>query len=140
MKLETKLISSLGKIFPDEVKGECLKAASLLKNEPFSFQVAFKNEERFNDITRVYVRVETDLDISIISEYLEGYVPVVRADFANSDDYFERKNAGLYPDPLFPRKTNAELLDDGLSWLHIWTEQNQKYLLIKSQHFLIFSF
>ena len=129
MKLETKLISSLGKIFPDEARGERLKAASLLKNEPFSFQVAFKNEESFNEITRVYVRVETDLDINLISEYLEGYVPVVRADFANSDDYFERKNAGLYPDPLFPRKTNAELLDDGLSWLHIWTEQNQKYLL-----------
>ena len=31
MKLETKLISSLGKIFPDEVKGESLKSASLFK-------------------------------------------------------------------------------------------------------------
>ena len=129
MKLETKLISSLGKIFPDEVKGESLKSASLLRNEAFSFQVAFKNEESFNEITRVYVRVETDLDITLVSEYFEGYVPIIRADFANSDDYFERKTAGLYPDILFQRKTNAEICDDGLSWLPIWTEQNQKYLI-----------
>ncbi len=129
MKLETKLISSLGKIFPDEVKGESLKTASLLRNEAFSFQVAFKNEEGFNDIARIYVRVETDLDINLISQYLEGYVPVTRADYIDSDDYFERKTAGLYPDVLFARKTNTEILDDGLSWLPIWTEQNQKYLL-----------
>ena len=109
MKLETKLISSLGKIFPDEVKGESLKSASLLRNEAFSFQVAFKNEESFNEITRVYVRVETDLSITLVSEYFEGYVPIIRADFANSDDYFERKTAGLYPDILFQRKTNAEI-------------------------------
>jgi len=129
MKLETKLISSLGKIFPDEVKGESLKSASLLRNEAFSFQVAFKNEEIFNEITRVYVRVETDLDTTLISEYFEGYVPVIRADFANSDNYFERKTAGLYPDVLFSRKTNAEICDDGLPWLPIWAEQNQKYLI-----------
>ena len=44
----------------------------------------------------MYVRVETDLDINIVSEYLEGYVPVTRADFVDADDYFERKTAGLY--------------------------------------------
>jgi len=129
MKLETKLISSLGKIFPDEVKGESLKSASFLKNEAFSFQIAFKNENSFHEVTRLYLRVETDLDINLISEYLEGYVPVIRADVAGSDDYFERKTAGLYPDVLFSRKTNAEISDYGLPWLPIWTEQDQKHLL-----------
>lgn len=129
MKLETKLISSLGKIFPDEVKGESLKTASMLKNEAFSFQVAFKNEASFDAVTSVYVSIETDLDINLISEYLEGYVPVTRADFKDSDEYFERKTPGLYPDILFSRRANAEILNDGLSWLPIWTEQNQKYLL-----------
>ena len=96
MKLVTRLISSLDKIFPDEVKGEPLKSASLLKNEAFSIQVAYKNEHDFNEITRLYLRVETDLDISLISEYAEGYVPLIRVDIAGSDDYFERKTAGLY--------------------------------------------
>lgn len=129
MKLETKLISSLGKIFPDEVKGESLKTASMLKNEAFSFQIAFKNEVSFDAVTSVYVSIETDLDINLISEYLEGYVSVTRADFKDSDEYFERKTPGLYPDILLSRRANAEILNDGLSWLPIWTEQNQKYLL-----------
>lgn len=129
MKLETKLVSSLGKIFPDEVRGESLNTASFFKNEAFSFQIAFKNEDSFDAVTSVYVSIETDLDINLISEYLEGYVPVTRADFKDSDGYFERKTPGLYPDILFSRRANAEILNDGLSWLPIWTEQNQKYLL-----------
>ena len=60
------------KIFPNEVKSECLSCATLLRNEPFSFQVAFKNEESFKEITRVYVRVETNLNITLISEYFEA--------------------------------------------------------------------
>ena len=129
MKLETKLISSLGKIFPDEVIGDNLNSAILLQNETFSFQVAFKNNNTVREVKPLYVRVETDLDINIISEYLEGYVPVTRADFVDSDDYFERKTAGLYPDMLFARKTNAEIIDDGQWWMPRWTEQNQRYLL-----------
>lgn len=50
MKLDTKIISSLEKVFPDEVKGEILKSATLLKNEPFSFQIAFKNKNGINDV------------------------------------------------------------------------------------------
>ena len=129
LKLKTKLISSLGKIFPDEIIGQKLSSATLLKNEPFSFQVAFKNDDNFNEATLVYVRVETDLNINLISEYSEGYVPVLRADFPDSDNYFERKIPGLYPDMLFRRKTNADIIDDGQWWAPRWTEQNQKHLL-----------
>ena len=80
MKLITKIISSLGKIYPDEVMGERLEKASLLKNEPFSFQVAFKNEDYFNTVKQIYVRVETDLDIKLISEYLEGLLMQISLD------------------------------------------------------------
>lgn len=129
MKLITKIISSLGKIYPDEVIGNRVEKASLLKNEPFSFQVAFKNEDYFNTVKQIYVRIETNLDINLISEYLEGYVSVVNADFPGSDDYFERKTPGLYPDMLLRRNTNAEVIDDGQPWMPLWLEQNQRYLL-----------
>ena len=132
MKLETKLISSLGKIFPDEIKGDALLRATLLKNEAFSFQVAFKNADGFKDVVRLYLRVETDLDICLVSQYSEGCIPVTRADVPDSDGYFERKTAGLYPDVLFERKTNTELIDCGLPWLPIWTEQDQTHLLESS--------
>ncbi|MBO4734724.1 MAG: DUF4091 domain-containing protein [Clostridia bacterium] len=129
MKLQTKLVSSLTKVFPDKVNGNRLKEANVMQNEPFSFQIAFKNSETETDVIPVFVRVETDLDISLISEYSVGYVPVTRADFKDSDNYFERKTPGLYPDMLFARKTNAEVDDDGPSWAPRWTEQGQEVLL-----------
>lgn len=129
MKLETKLVSSLEKIFSNGVKSECLSCATLLRNEPFSFQVAFKNENSVDTVTPIYVKVESDLETRLISEYLVGYVPVMRADFTDSDEFFERKTPGLYPDMLLKRKTNAEIIDDGQWWAPRWTEQNEEYLL-----------
>ena len=110
MKLQTRLISSLTKVFPDKINGSKLSEASVLRNEPFSFQIAFKNDEKETNVIPVFVRVETDLELSLISEYLVGYVPVTRADLVDSDPYFERKTPGLYPDILSRRKTNAEFV------------------------------
>lgn len=107
--LITKTVSSLTKIYPDIVNGERITTATLLQNETFSFQIAFKNETSVDSVLPMYIRVETDLDTKFISEYLEGYVPVANGDFPNSDDYFERKTAGLYPDMLLKRTTNAQV-------------------------------
>ena len=107
--LITKTVSSLTKIYPDKVNGERITAATLLQNETFSFQIAFKNETSVDSVLPMYIQVETDLDTKFISEYLEGYVPVANGDFPNSDDYFERKTAGLYPDMLLKRTTNAQV-------------------------------
>ena len=108
-KMKTNLLSSLTKVFPDGFNGENLSYATLLQNEPFSFQIAFKSENINGDIEPFYVKVESDLDLDLISQYKVGYVPVTRADFQNSDEYFERKTAGLYPDMLLERKTNQEV-------------------------------
>ena len=40
MGIITRVVSSLTKVFPDEVMGSEIKFASCLKNEPFSFQIA----------------------------------------------------------------------------------------------------
>ena len=95
MKLKTCLLSSLIKVFPDGFKGEPLSCATTLQNEPFSFQVAYKCEDDQINVTPVYIRVESDLDIGFISQYKVGYVPVTRADYINSDEYFDRKTPGL---------------------------------------------
>jgi len=132
MKLKTKLLSSLVKVFPDGFNGESLFYATTLQNEPFSFQVAFKCEEDYDDIEPFYIKVETDLDINIISQYKVGFVPVTRADYVNSDEYFERKTPGLYPDMLIARKTNASIFDvadNGFFEESRWTEENQDCLL-----------
>jgi len=129
MKLETKLVSSLVKIFPDQVGGETISKATVFKNEPFSFQVAFRGESLNDFVKHIYVKIESDLNDSDIAEYLVGNVPVLRADRKNSDDYFERKTPGLYPDMLLKRVTNAVVLDDGKWYLPRWTEQKEDHLL-----------
>lgn len=129
MKLQTKLISSLEKVFPDEVKGERLSDVTVLQNEPFSFQIAFKNDRDAPYVTPIYIKVETDLETDFISEYMEGYVPVTCADVPHSDMYFERKTPGLYPDMLLKRRTNAAIEDDGQPRSPRWTEQNELNLL-----------
>lgn len=132
MKLKTKLLSSLAKVFPDGFDGESLFYATAMQNEPFSFQVAFKCDDSINDIEPVYIRVVTDLDVNLISQYKVGYVPVTRADFVNSDEFFERKTPGLYPDMLIARKTNAnifDIADNGFFDESRWTEQEQDCLL-----------
>ena len=129
MRLQTRIISSLTKVFPDKINGSKISKASVMRNEPFSFQVAFKNQETEKCVVPVFVRVETDLDISLISEYLVGYVPVTNAYFKDANRYFERKTPGLYPDMLFARKTNAEVDNDGPVWFPRWTEQEQDILI-----------
>ena len=128
MKLETKLISSLGKVFPDEIAGEELRTASVLEDEPFSFQVAFRNDPGTRKVTHLYVRVDADLEPGSVSEYLVSYVPVMRADVPGADGYFDRKTPGLYPDMLLRRRTNARVEDDG-RWGPRYIEQDQDNLL-----------
>lgn len=125
MELETIIISSLTKVFPDEVKGERMDKATLLQNEPFSFQIAFKSKK---PVLPVYVRIDSDLDLRYVSEYLVGYVPVTRATYVDTDEFYDRKTPGLYPDMLLKRKTNAEVDNDGY-WCSRWFERDQKNLI-----------
>lgn len=128
MRFETKLLSSLEKVFPDKAGGEPIEYATALQNEPFSFQLAYRCVDSINEPEPFYVRVETDLDTRLISEYAVGYVPVVRADFLHSDGYFERKTPGLYPDMLIKRTTNAPIDFDDNTWKK-YTEHDQREML-----------
>ena len=122
--LETRLVSSLAKIFPDEISGSTLKSATTLSNEPFSFQVAFKNADLKSDAVQIYVRIETDIGLRNISEYKVGFVPVLRAAPQNADGYFERRQPGLYPDMLLERNVRSEIENDGF-WYDKYCEQNE---------------
>lgn len=132
MKLNTRLLSSLAKVFPDGCNEESIAYATLLRNEAFSFQLAFRSDDGVSDTEPVYLKVETDLNISLISQYKVGYVPVTRADYVNSDEHFERKTPGLYPDMLIARKTNAaarDVANNGIFDEPRWIEQEQECLL-----------
>ena len=128
MKLNTKLVSSLIKVFPDSVNGDSISYATALQNEPFSFQVAYKSEEDDVEVRPLYVRIESDLDDSLITQYKVANVPVIRADHKCADDNFERKTPGIYPDVLLKRQTNPEIVKNGPNWSP-WVEKDEEQKL-----------
>ena len=113
MIFETKLVSSLTKVFPDEIMGQEFAAASALKNEPFSFQIAFKKGDEVRDPLTFYIRFESDLELKFINTYKVGYVPIIHPAPARSDEHFDRKTPGLYPDILYRRNNENPVYDEG---------------------------
>lgn len=96
--LETRLLSSLAKIFPDEISGESLPQTLAMRNEPLSFQIAYRSSRLDRKDLPFYIQIESDLDLKNLASYKEGYVPVVHAATLEPDDYYDRTRPGLYPD------------------------------------------
>lgn len=127
--LQTKLISSLAKIFPDEVQGSNFTKATALNNEPFSFQVVFRANTIAREGVPVYVRIDSDLDLSLITCYKVGYVPVLSGIPGERDDHYSRTMPGLYPDPLFQRVVNAPIeLDEYRNNKRFEVGENQRLI------------
>lgn len=122
--LELKMLSSLEKIFPDEVGEEC-QSFTAMRNEPLSFQVAYRNADKDRIVQPFYVKIESDFDINFIAQYKIGYVPVLNCTNTFADDFNDRITPGLYPDPLFLRGNNDIVENDGF-WSQRFYEQNEK--------------
>ncbi|NLC67611.1 MAG: DUF4091 domain-containing protein [Clostridiaceae bacterium] len=116
-KLEIRLLSSLEKVFADEdLKALEWKVGSMLLNEVYSFQVAY----RWND-------VRSSSAVITISSELSGWITVRKVGLAPSefpcygdhDDYVLRTTPGLYPDILLPLKDESAPLVP-LQWRSLW--------------------
>lgn len=105
MKLNTYLLSSLDTVFSDTVPGDdTLGHTSMLRNEAFTFQMAVRVSEdetdnRWSNVMELRVETESPLGDKIKIYFAEN-VPCTRVGYRTSDDWFERKTAGVYPDRL----------------------------------------
>lgn len=105
--IQTELYSDLMLITPEQgTAAQPLRQYTICKNEPFSFQMAYKlvpdagskiEEQHF------FVRVTTQLDINF---YHVGCVFVPHS-FSKIQPALP---AGMYPDILYPKKTNAPVV------------------------------
>ena len=126
MKLETKIISSLGKVFPDKVQGSEIDKISVFADEPASFQIAYRIDEA-RPCELLYAQVETDIDD--YETYKVAYVPVINALPIKPDEFFDRTEPGLYPDILYKRQNHSVINNEGFPWGNIFFEQGEKNLL-----------
>ncbi|WP_169082395.1 DUF4091 domain-containing protein [Paenibacillus sp. PL91] len=118
--LETKCVSSLAKVFPDEeLTCKPFSRASVFKNEIFSFQVAYRAQHVTRAKRDLKVRMESGLahQISIKSV---GLAPSELPCYPDQDEHILRSAPGLYPDPLFPMDTNRGVHAIPQQWRSLW--------------------
>ncbi|RCW49013.1 DUF4091 domain-containing protein [Paenibacillus prosopidis] len=115
--LETRCLSSLAKVFPDqELTDPVTDKGSALRNEAFSFQVAFRANHILKELK---VRIESDL-AEQISVRSVGLVPSELPIYGDHDDFILRAAPGLYPDPLYPVDEKEGLTALPVQWRAIW--------------------
>lgn len=117
MATQTKLLSSLAKVFPsDEPQTAVLSRLSMLNNERASFQLACKSS---NDIS-AEITVASPLK-DRIQIYSVGLVPSSLPKYEDSDDFFLNEGKpGLYPDILYPYTAPIPLKQG--EWNAFWFE------------------
>lgn len=120
-KIRTKLLSSLSKVFVDEEPAEPIwNTGSMLKNEVYSFQVAYCWSGM--SVKTVEVNVNSML-LQCIDVRKVDLVPSEMPCYADHDENLIRTNPGLYPDSLMPLNNYRLLLVPG-QWRAIWITVN----------------
>ena len=103
MLLKLKKLSSLGKVFLNQEPVESHDMVdAILKNETFSFQIAYYSEqyEDESDFRIIKVAAENDFN-GCVRIRTVGYVPVELPAYPGSDEDYLSKKPGLFPDPLY---------------------------------------
>ena len=116
--IETRLLSSLEKVFLDEAPCEKPLVLSALKGETIAFQLAFRDETAaWRDIA---VTVESPLGKGIRLRQVQ-HVPVRMANYPDGDGDTLRSGApGLYPDLLTEVRPHSVKLSP--SWTTLWVD------------------
>ena len=122
--ITTVVLSSLDRVFPESCpKPQAEQSFSAFKNEPFSFQCAYKFDNTDEKNMPFYITVESELPISV---YSVGYVPVLHTDASN---FSEKYRPGLFPDMLLSKKTNPKVSEKRNPWNRFNFENGEKVQL-----------
>lgn len=109
--ITTKILNSLIPIMPDgELTEKEEKRCIICKNQPYSFQLAYRITDGSARDIPFFVMVESELEIN---NYYTACVPVIHTDYANLKP---TPPIGMYPDILIPKKLNAKVEE-----MNAWT-------------------
>lgn len=112
-------LSSLEKVFWDyKAPKKEFKRISVLKNEKFSYQLAYKVTQTFL-ISPLTIEVDSPLK-DLITVRLVGNVPVEMPVYRGADKHYDRLSPGLYPDVLYPIKDRKMTVGSVDNWHSLW--------------------
>lgn len=116
-KVTVQIVSSLAKVFADEITGSYMTKLTALGGERVSFQLALRLEARLSQ----YARVELEGSLPMTFREVK-FVPVAYPCRSwQSDEDYIRKTAGLYPDLLEEAEGGVIRLAEG-QWRSIWVD------------------
>ena len=120
MEYEIKLLSSLVKVFQDEVpvyKPEC-QILNALWGETVSFQAAYTTTHPLREILKVQI-------VSPLEKYIRvrtvEQVPVGRAVNDETDDNYLKTTSGIYPD-LLREISDGKVIVCSHQWRSLWID------------------
>lgn len=114
---ETRLLSSLSKVFADEEMSQAAyDTGAAFNNETFSFQVAYRSNRLLKNI-RVILQSELSERITVRAV---GLVPSELPTYHDHDEFVLRATPGLYPDPLLPLTSESVVNGYPNQWRSLW--------------------
>ncbi len=129
---EVRQISSLSKVFPNVIYGKETKGRSCIKGQSLSYQITIMGSGEFS------FELKSDL-----SEYTKifrvGYVPSELSAYPDRhDDDYITADAGIFPDPLFPKEDNNISLSGG-EYYTLWISINIPSDISAGEYSVLFS-
>lgn len=116
--MKTILLSSLNKVFKDiEPNFKRFSSYSALKNENFSFQVAFMAESK--EETKINISVSSPIEEKI-TVYLVKNIPAGKNGYDNSDNFHYDLERNEFPDLLEPVCDTIKVAKG--QWHSLWIE------------------
>ena len=98
MNIETRILSSLEKVFPMKDPCPTTTPMTCLQGEKYAFQIAAKIDMQRTYGCLLYVDIESELPVTIRRV---GYVPAQLLNGRALDNHYLTDQPGLFPDPLF---------------------------------------
>ncbi|SDN97250.1 protein of unknown function [Paenibacillus sp. yr247] len=117
ISFETRCLSSLAKVFADgEFTDSAFIRGSSLRNEVYSFQVAYRSDHLMHNIRlHVHSPLREWITISTV-----GLAPSELPAYADHDEDILRSTPGLYPDPLYPINEEEGIRTLPRQWRSLW--------------------
>ncbi|MDR6881077.1 DUF4091 domain-containing protein [Bacillus sp. 3255] len=117
LKYELRCLNSLAKVLAHQEPDSRyeLQKASLLGNEVFSFQVAYRSEKLLKGVV---LAIATPLSPAVTVRQV-GLAPSELTMYGNHDGYILSEQPGLYPDPLLPVEAGGATALPGC-WGSFW--------------------
>lgn len=104
MNLESRILSSMEKVFPTKDPRPLTVPMTTLCSEAYSFQAAYRPDSSYIFAMKARIDVDSSLPLTVKKV---SYVPGRMLYVTNADTHFLTDQPGLFPDPLYEAMTPA---------------------------------